>query len=74
MKKLEKQPYKIVQYKDGFSEDWGLGFSLMNVEETKGWEYNPVGKRSVRRDVYYRLTRNIESGDTIFSYGFKNED
>lgn len=66
MKKLEKQPYKIVQYKDGFSGDWGLGFSLMNLEENYGYEYDPIQKRIASRDEYYPLKYNIERGTLFF--------
>lgn len=72
MKKLEKQPYKIVQYVDGFCGDWGLGFSMVD-QDGYGWEFNPVDKRKYSRHPRYRLTDNIERGETTFSYGFKND-
>ena len=72
MTKLEKPQYKFVQYKERFSESWGLGFSLMNVEETKGWEYNPVEKRKATRSSGYPLRSN--ENDVLFTYGITNDN
>ena len=74
MMKLENPGYKIVQYVDGFSGDWGLGFSMMNINETNGWEFNPTDKRKVSRNEFYKISHNVDYGNVTFSYGFENED
>ena len=74
MKKLEKPEYKIVQYSKWIGgTGWELGFSLMNKEETDGWEYKPRGysPRAMKRHRDYPISQNKNNPRHVsFSYGF----
>lgn len=72
MKKLDEPKYKILQYSRWIGGSaWELGFSLMDMNETYGWEFRPSGRMVSKRDRYYPISDTYRSKDYYtFSYGF----